>query len=168
MFFPCSSLQSISSKKQTLNPDPNHIPSKANLSLQTHKFSWQTNTKNPTGKKKPQITTTELKNMKIKPKKKNRNLATKWQKLIISLVDNIFTPSKIFFYWSENFKFFKNISNAQREWARERERERLRNSVSECEWEMETREKPKENREKKRYNFFFFFFFLKQSKEKWR
>ena len=134
MFFPCSSLQSISSKKQTLNPDPNHIPSKANLSLQTHKFSWQTNTKNPTGKKKPQITTTELKNMKIKPKKKNRNLATKWQKLIISLVDNIFTPSKIFFYWSENFKFFKNISNAQREWARERERERETEKLCERVW----------------------------------
>ena len=96
--------------------------------------------------------------MKIKPKKKNRNPATKWQKLIISLVDNIFTPSKIFFYWSENFKFFKNISNAQREWARERERERLRNSVSEYEWEMETREKPKEKREKKATIFSFSFF----------
>ena len=123
MFFPCSSLQSISSKKQTLNPDPNHIPSKANLSLQTHKFSWQTNTKKPTKKKKPQITTTELNNMKIKHKQKNRNPATKWQKIILSLVDDIFTPSKIFFYRFENFKFFKNISNAQRERERERERD---------------------------------------------
>ena len=61
--------------------------------------------------------------MKIKPKQKNRNPATKWQKIIISPVDDIFTPSKIFFYRSENFKFFKNISNAQREQERKRERD---------------------------------------------
>ena len=48
--------------------------------------------------------------MKIKPKQKNRNPATKWQKITISLVDDIFTPSKIFFYRSENFKFFNSSS----------------------------------------------------------
>ena len=94
--------------------------------------------------------------MKIKPKKKNRNPATKWQKLIISLVDDIFTPSKIFFYWFENFKFFKNISNAQRERARERERdwETLWASVSER-WR---REKNQKKREKKKLQFFLFLF----------
>ncbi|KAM4078125.1 hypothetical protein ACB094_09G013300 [Castanea mollissima] len=59
----------ISTKRQT------HISSKANLTLQTHKFSWQTNTEKPTGKtnKNPQITTTESENMNIKSKQKNRN-----------------------------------------------------------------------------------------------
>jgi len=36
----------ISTKRQT------HISNKANLSLQTHKFSWQTNTEKPTKKEK--------------------------------------------------------------------------------------------------------------------
>ena len=58
-------------KIQTLIPNPNQTsnsyPNKAILSLQTQK--------NPL-KKKPQITTTESKNIKIKPKQKSRNPAT--------------------------------------------------------------------------------------------
>ena len=76
LFFPIINLQQrtkpqtqISTKLQT------HISSKPNPSLQTSKFSWQTNTKKPTGKthKNPEITTTESKNMNIKSKQKKRN-----------------------------------------------------------------------------------------------
>ena len=76
MFCPIINLQQrtkpqtqISTKRQT------HISSNANLSLQIHKFSWQTNTEKPTGKtnKSPSITTTKSKNMNIKSKQKNRN-----------------------------------------------------------------------------------------------
>ena len=102
--------------------------------------------------------------MKIKPKQKNRNPATKWQKIIISLVDDIFTPSKIFFI-DLKFSNFLKISQTHRE--REKERVRVRNSMSKCEWEMETRENQKKREKKKRYNFFFFFFFeAKQRKMK--
>ena len=159
MFFPYSSLQSISSKKQILTQILTISLVKQTLAFKPINFLGKQTQKNPTGKKKkkkPQITTTELKNMKIKPKKKNRNLATKWQKLIINLVDDFFTPSKIFFYWSENFKFFKNISIAHRERARERERdwETLWASVSER-WR---REKNQKKREKKKLQFFLFLF----------
>ena len=76
LLFPVINLQQrtqpqiqISTKHQT------HISNKANLSLQTHKFSWQTNIEKLPGKtnKNPQITTTEWKNMNIKSKQKNRN-----------------------------------------------------------------------------------------------
>ena len=75
-------------KNQIPNPDLNQTPnpyfqhsyisSKTNPSLQTHKFSWQTNIEKPIGKinKNPQITTTKSKNMNIKSKQKNRNLAS--------------------------------------------------------------------------------------------
>ena len=79
LFFPVINLQQrtkpqtqISTKLQT------HISSKANLSLQIHKFPWQTNTKKPIEKtnKNSQIITFESKNMNIKSKQKNKNPAT--------------------------------------------------------------------------------------------
>ena len=75
VFFPIINLQQ-KTQTQILTKPQTHIPSKENLSLQTYKFSWQTNTKKTHWKEKLQITTTESKNMKIKTKKKNRNPAT--------------------------------------------------------------------------------------------
>ena len=69
VFFPIINLQQ-KTQTQILTKHQTHIRSKENLSLQTYKFSWQTNTKKPTGNKNSKSPPLNQRTWRSKPRKR--------------------------------------------------------------------------------------------------